>query len=150
VIASKARLRAVRKIQRIAGYRLPDFAFHGANLEMIDGGINYEQLDSTLRDQLLRFQKDFLNCNCKGRPLCGCPEQKFVLMLIELRTLGLDHREIHAHLLDEYGIDLFPADILSFLEDAVHRLEAIRRVAELEGQHELAKKTEAAIKGIEQ
>jgi superfamily II helicase len=71
-------------------------------------------------------------------------------MIIELRTLGLDHREIHAHLLDEYGIDLFPADILSFLEDAVHRLEAIRRVAELEGQHELAKKTEDAIKGIEQ
>ncbi|WP_211531674.1 DUF5814 domain-containing protein [Methanocalculus chunghsingensis] len=150
MIAQKARLRAARKIQRIAGYRLPDFAFHGANLEMIAGSLNYEQLDPTLRDQLLRFQKDFLDCRCKGTPLCGCPEEKFVLMIIELRMEGLDHREIHAHLLDEYGIDLFPADILSFLEESVHRLEAIRSVAELEGQHELAKRTEAAIKDIEQ
>ncbi|MCP1662550.1 MAG: RNA helicase [Methanocalculus sp. MSAO_Arc1] len=150
MIAGKARLRSSRKIQRIAGYRLPDFAFHGANLEAIAGSLNYENLDATLRDQLLRFQKDFLDCRCRGNPLCGCPEQKFVLVLIELRMMGLDHREIHAHLLDEYGIDLFPADILSFLEDAVHRLEAIRRVAELEGKHELAGKTEAAIKEIEQ
>jgi len=150
VIAARARLRASRKIQRIAGYRLPDFAFHGASLETIASSLNYEHLDPTTRDQLLRFQKDFLDCRCKGSPLCGCPEQKFVLTIIELRTMGLDHREIHAHLLDEYGIDLFPADILSFLEDAVHRLEAIRAVADLEAQHELAGKTEEAIAEIEQ
>jgi superfamily II helicase len=63
--------------------------------------------------------------------------------------MGLDHRQISAHLLDEYGLDLYPADILSFLEDSVHMLEAIRDVAELQGRERLAENAIEHIKKIE-
>ena len=62
---------------------------------------------------------------------------------------GLDHRQIAAYLLDEYGIELFPADILSFLEESVHVLEAISDVSRLQGRDELAKKTDDTIHLIE-
>jgi superfamily II helicase len=70
-------------------------------------------------------------------------------MVIELRENGLDHRQIASHLLEEYGIELFPADILSFLEETVHVMEAISDVARLQGRTDLAKKTDEDIRLIE-
>jgi superfamily II helicase len=71
-----------------------------------------------------------------------------VIAVLELREMGLNHKEIHNHLLDEYGIDLFPADILSFLEDSVHLLEAVRSVADLAGQKELVRLSDEHIRQI--
>ena len=62
--------------------------------------------------------------------------------------MGLNHKEISRHLLDEYGVELFPADILSFLEESVHLLEAVRGVASLAKEDELADKTNTHIKEI--
>ncbi|MCK9313264.1 MAG: DUF5814 domain-containing protein [Methanocorpusculum sp.] len=148
MIASRARFRYIKKLQRAAGHRLPDGAFHPANLEAISGSMNIDSLDPGTRDQVLRFFKDFLDCKCRDSPLCGCPERKFVICILELREMGLDHKDIHRQLLDEYGIDLFPADILSFLEDSVHLLEAVRSVANLAGQRELVQLSDAHIKNI--
>lgn len=62
---------------------------------------------------------------------------------------GLDHRQIAAFMLDEYGIEMFPTDVLSFLEESVHVLEAISDVARLQGSAELAQKTDEHIRLIE-
>ncbi|RXE55078.1 RNA helicase [Methanoculleus taiwanensis] len=149
MISDKARFRAARRLERAAGFRLPDKAFSGGFLEAVGTAINYEHLDRALRTQLLAFFEEFLGCTCKGSPLCGCPERKFAEHIIELRELGLDHRQISAHLLDEYGIDLYPADILSYLEDSVHMLEAIRDIAELQGREKLAENAYDHIRKIE-
>ncbi len=69
--------------------------------------------------------------------------------MIELREAGLDHRQISAHLADIYGIDLFPADILSFLEDSVHVLEAIADVAALQGRDRVAAGAREHIRTLE-
>ena len=138
MIADRARFRAARRLERAAGFRLPDQVFSGAFLESLGRVINFEGLDRRTREQLLAIFRDFMDCTCKGAPFCGCPERKFTLTIIEFREMGLDHRQISAHLLEEYGIDLYPADILSFLEDSVHMLEAIRDVAELQGREKLA------------
>jgi superfamily II helicase len=66
-----------------------------------------------------------------------------------LRENGLDHRQISSFLRDEYGIEIFPADVLSFLEDSVHVLEAISDISRLKGRQELAKKTDDHIRLIE-
>jgi len=149
VIAQKARFRAVKKLERATGFRLPDHAFSGAFLSAVGTSVNFEQLDRHMRTQLLAFFREFLECKCKDRPQCGCPERKFAQHIIDLRELGLDHRQISAHLLDEFGIDLFPADILSYLEDSVHMLEAIRDIAELRGREKLAESAIEHIKQIE-
>lgn len=148
MIAGRARFRYIKKLQRAAGHRLPESAFHPANLEAITGSMNIDSLDPGTRDQVLRFFKDFLECKCRDSPLCGCPERKFVISILELREMGLNHKEIHRHLIDEYGIDLFPADILSFLEESVHLLEAIRSVADLADQNDLVKLSDEHIRNI--
>lgn len=149
MIADRARFRIAKRIERLAGYRLPDRAFNGTMLEALSSGINFDAFDFAVREQLLAFFNDFLRCNCRDSPLCGCPEKKFAMKILELRENGLDHRQISAFLLDEYGIETFPADILSFLEDSVHVLEAISDIARLKGRSTLAKKTNDHIRMIE-
>ncbi len=149
MIADRARFRIAKRIERLAGYRLPDRAFNGTMLETLSSGINFDRFDFAVREQLLAFFNDFLRCNCKTSPLCGCPEKKFAQKVLELRENGLDHRQISSFLLDEYGIEIFPADVLSFLEDSVHVLEAISDISRLKGRQELAKKTDDHIRLIE-
>jgi superfamily II helicase len=81
--------------------------------------------------------REFLSCGCRDSPDCGCPERRFARKVLELREEGLDHRQISAQLLEEYGIDLYPADILSYLEESVHVLEAIREVAAIQERKSL-------------
>lgn len=149
MIADRARFRHAKKLERLAGYRLPELAFSGNMLETLCSRLNYDALDFAVREQILAFFNDFLRCECRESPLCGCPEKKFARKVIELRENGLDHRQIAAFLLDEYGIEVFPADILSFLEESVHVLEAISDVARLKGRDGLAKKTDDTIRLIE-
>lgn len=149
MIADRARFRIAKRIERLAGYRLPDRAFNGTMLETLSSGINYDAFDFAIREQLLVFFNDFLRCTCRDSPLCGCPEKKFAKKILELRENGLDHRQISAFLSDEYGIEIFPADVLSFLEDSVHVLEAISDISHLKGRAALAKKTDDHIRLIE-
>lgn len=113
---------------------MPDAAFHGVTLELLSERVNIERLGGTLREQLLAFVHDFIHCRCRTSPFCGCPERAFAAKVIELRENGLDHRGISACLLEEYGIEIFPADVLAYLEDTVHVLEAIEDVARLMGK----------------
>jgi superfamily II helicase len=149
LIADRARFKIAKRIERLAGYRLPDRAFNGTMLETLSSGINFDSFDFAVREQLLSFFNDFLRCTCKDSPHCGCPEKKFAIKVLELRENGLDHRQIAAVLLDEYGIELFPADLLSFLEDSVHVLEALSDIARLRGSHALAQSTDDHIRLIE-
>ncbi|MGA2917909.1 DUF5814 domain-containing protein [Methanoregula sp.] len=149
MIADRARFRHAKKLERLAGYRLPELAFSGNMLETLCSRLNYDALDFGVRDQILAFFNDFLRCDCRDCPLCGCPEKKFARKVIELRENGLDHRQIASYLQDEYGIELFPADILSFLEESVHVLEAISDVARLQARQDLEKTTDDHIRLIE-
>ena len=149
MIADRARFRIAKRIERLAGYRLPDRAFSGTMVNTLCSGINFDAFDFAVREQLLAFFNDFLRCNCKDSPLCGCPERKFALKILELRENGLDHRQIAAVLLDEYGIEVFPADILSYLEDTVHVLEALSDISRLKGRQDLAARTDEHIRLIE-
>ncbi|MFH0966137.1 MAG: DUF5814 domain-containing protein [Methanobacteriota archaeon] len=148
MIASRARLRYHRQIGKLVGYRLPEGAFHGAVIEALFS-IPYDAFDRYTREQIIAFLKAFVHCRCQDQPLCGCPERKFAIEVIELRESGLDHRHISEFLLDEYGIEIYAADLLSFLEESVHLLEAIRDVAEQTGVHQIRMKTEDHIEAIE-
>jgi len=149
LIADRARFRNAKKLERLAGYRLPELAFSGNMLETLCSHLNYDALDYGVREQILAFFNDFLRCTCRDAPLCGCPEKKFARRIIELRENGLDHRQIAGYLMDEYGIEVFPTDILSFLEESVHVLEAMSDVARLQGQTGLEKATDEHIHLIE-
>ena len=149
MISQKARFKAAKKLQNVVGYRVPGFAFKGQFLEAVNACVDYQRLDKRLKEQLNNFFKVFLNCKCKTNPLCGCPERKFAAEILELRMTGMNHRQISEFLLDEYGIYLFPADILSYLEGSVHVLEAIKDVAVIDNNENMIAASVKVISDIE-
>jgi len=149
VIADRARFRSSRKIERVTGLRLPDRVFNTAFLEAVAPAMGNRSLDAHVREQLLNIHRDFLACKCRDNPNCGCPERKFAKTIVEYRETGLDHRQIAETILEEYGIEVFPADLLSFLEESVHVLEVIREVARIEGRTDLMKETDRHIREVE-
>lgn len=148
MIASRARLKYQRQLGKLAGFRLPEGAFHGAVMETLMA-VSYDSFGRSTRDQILRFIKAFCSCSCRNTPLCGCPERLFAKEIIELRESGLDHRQISEFILDEYGIEVYAADLLSFLEESVHLLEAIRDVAMQSQVRRVMELTKAHIDAIE-
>ena len=147
---TKAKLAYAKKLKAAAGYRIPDGAFNGAVLEQLAQGAGLENFDDRTHDQIMAFFRAFISkCSCKTSPFCGCPERLFVREVIELRQSGLTHKDIAEFLLDEYGIVLYPTDILSFLEESVHVLEAIHRVSSLSDRPEVETSAAGHITQIE-
>ncbi|MDR2855232.1 MAG: DUF5814 domain-containing protein [Methanomicrobiales archaeon] len=147
---AKAKLVYAKKLGTLVRYRVPDGAFHGAVLELLASGTGLDQLDGRSREQYLSFFRAFITkCSCKTRPFCGCPERLFIREVIELRQNGFTHKDIADYLLDEYGIVLYPTDILSFLEESVHVLEAIHRVSMLSDRPSVEASAADHIRSIE-
>jgi len=106
-----------KNLERLAGYRLPELAFSGNMLETLHfkDRLRFPGLCGPGTDPCL-----FSTSSCgatAGIPRSAAARRKIANKVLELRMNGLDHRQIAAYLLDEYGIELFPADILSFLEN---------------------------------
>ncbi|MEF8779168.1 MAG: DUF5814 domain-containing protein [Haloferacaceae archaeon] len=116
---------------------LPKGAFAGATLDLLFTGDGLAELDEATRERVLDFAEDFLDCDCQDNPYCGCPERKFVRYLLELRAQGLGPEAIVDTMTAEYMVYAYPGDVLSFLDSAVRRLEAIESLAEVEGNDEM-------------
>lgn len=127
---------------------IPKGAFAGATLDVLFSGDGLEQLDETTRERVLEFAEDFLDCACDGNPYCGCPEEKFIRYLLELRAQGLGPEAIVDVIGDDYMVYAYPGDVLSFLDSAVRTLEAASTLAAVEGADDQEQQLRAAAKEL--
>ena len=110
----------------------PKSAFAGATLDLLFTGNSLANLDSTTQDRVLDFAEDFLDCDCKSHPYCGCAERKFIQYLLELRAQGFGPDAIVDVMGDDYMLYAYSGDILSFLDQSVRTLEAAEALAKTE------------------
>lgn len=137
-ITDKIYLKNHRHISSQLDTTIPKSVFRGATLDILFQGDGLEKLDDSTRQQVLGFAEDFLDCSCDGNPYCGCPEEKFIRYLIELRMEGHSPEAIVDLMGDDYLVYAYPGDILSFLDESVRSLEAIEAIGEVEGRREYA------------
>jgi superfamily II helicase len=119
---------------------VPKSAFSGATLDLLFRGENLSTLDDATQDRILDFATDFLDCDCEANPHCGHPERKFVRYLLDLREQGLGPDAIVDVMGDDYMLYAYPGDVLSFLDDAVRRLEALEELAEVDDREQAAER----------
>ncbi len=118
----------------------PKSAFSGATLDVLFQGEGLAKLDEASRDRVLEFAEAFLDCDCQSNPYCGCPEEKFVAYLLELRASGLGPEAIVDAMSADYMVYAYPGDVLSFLDNAVRTLEAAEQLADVDGRREMESK----------
>lgn len=131
-VTDTIRLRNHRRLIAQLDVRISSRAFAGSTLDVLYNEDGLADLDEAAREPLLAFAGDFLDCGCA--PFCGHPERKFVRYLLALREDGFDPEEIVAIMGDDYNLTAYPGDILSFLDEAVRRLEALEALADVDGK----------------
>lgn len=127
---------------------IPKGAFKGATMDLLFTGDGIEKLDEATRDKVLDFAEDFLDCDCDNNPYCGHPERKFIKYVLELRAQGLGPDAIVNTMTAEYMLYAYSGDVLSFLDQAIRRLEAVESLAEVEGNDEMARKARDAKRAL--
>jgi superfamily II helicase len=113
-------------------------------MEVLYSGDGLSKLDDATRDRLLEFAGDFLDCADPDDLYTGYPERQFVRYLLNLRAQGLGPDAIVDVMTDEYMLYAYPGDVLSFLDRAVRRLEAVESLATVEGDDEMARRAAEA------
>ena len=96
-----------------------------------------------------KWNLKFFNCRCKESPFCDHGMWTLSRMVLDLRYQGLTPSQISSHFLKQYELFIYPGDCFDFLEQQVHVLEGIRRIAETLGRYELADSAERTIARIE-
>lgn len=147
-VTDKIYVKNHRQISSQLETSLPKGAFAGATLDLLYSGKGLEKLDDTTQDRILEFAEDFLDCGCQDNPYCGHPERKFIRYLLELRAEGHGPDAVVDVMTDEYMVYAYPGDILSFLDNAVRKLEAVESLAEVEGDTEMAEKARKARRAL--
>ncbi len=137
-ITDKIYLKNHRQIASQLDTSLPRSAFAGATLELLYAGDGLSTVDDATRERLLDFAEDFLDCD-EETVYTGYPERQFVAYLLDLRAQGLSPDAIVDVMGDDYLLYAYPGDVRSFLDDAIRTLEAVERLAEVDGHEETAR-----------
>ncbi len=139
------------EIERTLRTRFATRLFAGAVLDLMSTKRS-RRLKRLPRWVLRTFSKwtvDFFNCHCNENPFCDCGIWKVSKAVLEMRYRGFTPSQINSAFLEEYELFIYPGDIFSFLDNQVHILQGIIRVAEVIGRYELAENAARVIEAIE-
>lgn len=139
-ITDKVYLADHRSLTAQLGRSVPRSAFAGATLDILWDGEHLERMDAAARDRVVAFAADFMACDCRANPHCGHPEAAFIGYLLDLRAAGGDPEAMVETMRTDYGVEAYPGDVLSFLDDAIRTLEAVEQLAEATGEPAAARR----------
>lgn len=137
-VTDKIYLKNHRQIASQLDASLPRSAFAGATLELLYAGDGLSTVDDATRERLLDFAEDFLDCR-EEAVYTGYPERQFVAYLLDLRAQGFSPDAIVDVMGDDYLLYAYPGDVRSFLDDAIRTLEAVERLADVDGHEDAAR-----------
>ncbi|MFW9897380.1 MAG: DUF5814 domain-containing protein, partial [Candidatus Thorarchaeota archaeon] len=96
-----------------------------------------------------KWISEIFNCNCKDNPYCNCGRINLEKMILDLRIKHkLSIEDISRIFEEEYKILIFKGDLISYLEELIYSLEAIKNI--LEGVSGLDLEYNEEIKSIPQ
>jgi len=122
--------------------------FSGEVLEKIENADAVSKLPLSARDTVLKIVMEFFSCDC-GVPYCEHPPQNISRMVLELRMSRMSPKQIFNHFSREYNLLLYSGDVFSYLDQIVHKLEAVERIATAMGKEKIARKARSYIKKVE-
>ena len=136
--------RGLHSMLGTGSYRL----FSGEVLEKLEGAGAVAGLPVQARDSLLKIMLAFFSCQC-GDPFCEHPAQEIARLLLDLRGAGLSPAAIANHFAREYDLLLYAGDVFSYIDEAIHGLEAVERIASAVGKGAVTERARALIRSLE-
>jgi len=119
--------------------------FSGTTLEKIYFQNRKEALSRHGEEVLVNLLAEFFACDCKDAPYCSCPKIEIGKRLLDLRKAKLSPYRVSEEFRKEYGLKIFSADLINWLDSAIRILETSEKIFTLYG---MEKQRKAAIKEI--
>ena len=95
------------------------------------------------------WQTTFFTCTCGNAPYCDCPLLATNRKLIELRKVGLTPKRISRYMERYFYLKVYSGDLLRFFDNLIHRLQGIKRIAQVIGKPEIEENISLLIQKIE-
>lgn len=148
-LPEKVYVRDHRRLGDRLGASIPRSAFAGATLDRLYTGDGIDALAEDAHERVIRFNRDLLTCGCDAMPYCGHPEEAFCRWVLDERLGGASPEEIVDLMGERYHVYAYPGDVLTFLDDAIRRLDAIADLAAVEGTGNAAERARAVRRHLE-
>ncbi len=74
-----------------------------------------------------KWTQNFFNCTCPENPFCDCAGQQIGRFLVNERLSRKNVNQISASL-SQFELQIYPGDVLTFLNGLIHELEGIQRI----------------------
>ncbi len=108
--------------------------FSGTTLEKIYFNNRKEALSKHGEEMLINLLTEFFACGCKDAPYCTCPKMEIGKRLLDLRKARLSPNRISEEFRKEYGLKIFSADLINWLDSAIRTLETAEKIFALYGK----------------
>ncbi|NMC58187.1 MAG: DEAD/DEAH box helicase [Candidatus Methanofastidiosa archaeon] len=122
--------------------------FSGTTLEKIYFHNRKEALSKHGEEILINLLAEFFACDCKDAPYCNCPKIEIGKRLLDLRKAKLSPNRISEEFRKEYGLKIFSADLINWLDSAIRTLETTEKLFALFGKEEYRMATLKEIENI--
>jgi helicase len=128
------------ELERAFSTRFSSNLFSGAVLDVMSvsksGG--HKSLPGWVLDTLVKWAKDFFNCNCKENPFCDCGTENICRRIISMRLSGETPKQISEILQEDYSFQIYPGDLFDWFEQEIHRLRGMERIMKVLGKNDLS------------
>jgi helicase len=141
--------RITNKLGRVLKINMSSRLFADSTLDIISSGDTLARLEPNFRERLLNMQMEFLSCQCKERPFCGCFQHELSRRIVRQRFNKEDPADISRKLLRNFEIHAYAGDIFSWLDSLIRMLEAIERITRAFGHKDVANECRNLIRRIE-
>ncbi len=122
--------------------------FSGTTLEKIYFQNRKEQLSRHGEEVLINLLTEFFACDCKNAPYCNCPKIEIGKRLLDLRKARLSPNRMSEEFRKEYGLKIFPADLINWLDSGIRILETSEKIFLHFGREKQRKMALKEIEGI--
>lgn len=122
--------------------------FSGTTLEKIYFQNRKESLSRHGQEVLINLLTEFFACECKDAPYCNCPKIEIGKRLLDLRKAKLTPFRISEEFRREYGLKVFSADLINWLDASIRTLETSEKIFHLYGKEKQKRATKKEIEYI--
>lgn len=138
------------RLEQAMKTNLPRRFLSDAILDIILGsGLNPKTLPAFVIDKIKLWNRTFFDCSCKDNPYCIHPIQKLSRLILELRLEGLSLSQINYELAQRYDFFVYQGDLLTWLDQIIHAIRAISRLAKATKRDNIVESTKTLAKAIE-
>lgn len=139
------------ELNRAYNTNFPTRFFSGAVLDIMAASRTKKtkKLEKWVLDLFAKWTLEIFSCNCKDNPFCECGQVTLAKKIVELRFQGLRPSQISQILNEAYELYVYAGDIFGYLNNLIHRLRAISRIAEILKKEILVEQIQTIIEKVE-